>query len=127
MTNIDDIVNSKINKYARAMEALAKGDEMKSFVPDELWDERMRLMSAQPIEAIDAWTKAAKMVSELKVQLASRDALIERLVEAGEWVAKNYDMLSWATTGTDYEKLVTVTKWQAIVAEYRASKDGGGE
>lgn len=35
---------------------------MKPFVPDELWDERVRLMSAMPMEAIDAWTKVAKQL-----------------------------------------------------------------
>ena len=67
-----------------------KGAEMKPFVPDELWNERMRLMSAQPIEAIDAWTKAAKRVIELEGDLANERALYaEKQTElaAFEWIS----------------------------------------
>ena len=81
MTPLPDIIDKNINKYARAMKALAKGEEMEPFVPDELWEKRMHLMSAMPIEAIDEWTKAAKQVASLTAKLAERDALIERLVE----------------------------------------------
>ena len=44
---------------------------MKPFVPDELLEERMHLMSAMPIEVIDAWTKAAKRVIELEAENAA--------------------------------------------------------
>lgn len=116
MTRLSAVIDKNVTKYAGALEALAKGDGMRNaFVPNELWDERMRLMSAQPIEAIDAWTTAAKRVIELESQLASRDALIERLVKAGNDVS---EIASIDTQGDDE----LYSGWHKLVAEYRASK-----
>ena len=112
MTPINDISNQNINN---AGAELAGGGEVKPFVPDELWDERMRMMSAMPIEAVDAWTKAAKQVIELKVQLAARDALIERLAEAGKRLGKLALILD-SLPANRY-----VDNFDAIVAEWQAN------
>ena len=45
-------------------------------------------------------------------QLASRDALIERLVEAGDYLAQYGSVGKWESRN----------KWNALIAEYRASK-----
>lgn len=110
MTHPPDIINQNINKYASAMDALAKGEEMESFVPDELWEKRMHLMSAMPIEAIDEWTKAAKQVIELKIQLAERDALIERLVDEGEVLMYRLEMRGASESELD--------DWDIVIDEY---------
>lgn len=73
---------------------------------------------SEPREALDE-------IERLQSQLASRDALIERLVEAGD-VVKSY-----ADTSTFSERYIATKvakyNWDALVAEYRASKDGGVE
>jgi len=116
----NDISNQNINN---AGAELAGGAEVKPFVPDELWDERMRMMSAMPIEAVDAWTKAAKQVIELKVQLAARDALIARLVEAGEMLS---EMVGEGDAGvrlvSEYEDALFA--WNKVSNEYQAMKGG---
>lgn len=63
-------------------------------------------------------------IDALRAQLASRDALIERLIEAVQRVDTELND-NWICEG-DEPLIFMLMKVQDIVAEYRASKDGGG-
>jgi hypothetical protein len=144
MTNLDNISNQKINKYAGAMEALAKGDEMtdelKRFTREDIADAKLTCLKQLVImdhaiqgkktdldyemeeiyvySIVNKLLEALTEIERLNSQLATRDALIERLVEAGQELA---DELPY---GVNEE---IVNKFDALCDEWEASKDGGAE
>ena len=127
MTRLPDIINQNINKYAPAMDALAKGEEMTICVHDwEFAEGAQHLFCVKCDKTIDGSDiinrlsmledDAARLRTEgdeYRAQLAERDALVERLVEAGEAVYR------W----NNYEDGKV---WDALCAEYQAMKGGEG-
>ena len=64
----------------------------------------------------------------LRAQLAARDALMERLVEAGHLLCDYAILVSVDHPIGDGQMAINdKAAWEALVAEYRASKDGGGK
>ena len=139
MTHPPDIINQNINKYAGAMDALAKGDEMnltayqddgdfgKKFIAEQRkWiaefeanpDDAQHNCDASDFSGLLG--EALTEIERLNSQLAERDALIERLVAAGQTIAdgaKIYD---------DKLKNCQVAAWELALAEWQAMKGGEG-
>lgn len=67
---------------------------------------------------LDAKENLQDYIASLESKLAARNALVERLVEAGQELA---DELPY---GANEE---IVNRFDALCDEYQASKDGGGE
>ena len=59
-------------------------------------------------------------VEALEAELARRDALIERLVEVGNDIVEEAQVQE-----PDVQELRD--NWRVLIAEWKASKDGGGE
>ena len=68
---------------------------------------------------VDAWNNRP-IEGALRVQLAARDALIERLVEVGNDIVEEAQLQE-----PDVQELRD--NWRVLIAEWKASKDGGGE
>ena len=68
---------------------------------------------------VDAWN-TRPIEDALRVQLAARDALIERLVEVGNDIVEEAQLQE-----PDVQELRD--NWRVLIAEWKASKDGGGK
>lgn len=118
MTNINDVINQKIEQYAGAMEALAKGNEVKHCIHDwdfvdEPGDEPgeevlVCLKCGYKLDATDTVNHMTMLESDLantravwnecEAELAARDALIERMTEkiyAGKQVSGRNELITW--------------------------------
>ena len=90
---------------------------------DKLYlDEDFRMLSKTypaDVSAIGV-TTLIDYVEALEAELASRDALIERLVEVGNDIVEEAQVQE-----PDVQELRD--NWRVLIAEWKASKDGGGE
>jgi len=90
---------------------------------DKLYlDEDFRMLSKTypaDVSAIGV-TTLIDYVEALEAELACRDALIERLVEVGNDIVEEAQVQE-----PDVQELRD--NWRVLIAEWKASKDGGGE
>ena len=98
---------------------------------DKLYlDEDFRMLSKTypaDVSAIGV-TTLIDYVEALEAELAARDALMERLVEAGHLLCDYAILVSVDHPIGDGRMAINdKAAWEALVAEYRASKDGGGK
>ena len=90
---------------------------------DKLYlDEDFRMLSKTypaDVSAIGV-TTLIDYVEALEAELARRDALIERLVEVGNDIVEEAQVQE-----PDVQELRD--NWRVLIAEWKASKDGGGK
>ena len=70
-------------------------------------------------KSIDDWN-TRPIEDALNARIAARDALIERLVEVGNDIVEEAQVQE-----PDVQELRD--NWRVLIAEWKASKDGGGE
>ena len=89
---------------------------------------RVEELEAQLAEAKADLSNTREVWNDCENQLAARDALIERLVEAGHLLCDYAILVSVDHPIGDGQMAINdKAAWEALVAEYRASKDGGGK
>ena len=133
MTPLSDIIDNNINKYAPAMDALAKGEEMSELKPCPFCGQEAeesfagggniacgnRDCQAGMLMLYPSVWNTRPIEDALRAQLAERDALIERLVEAGDVVNYEYIQL-WGLSNDKSDA------WDKLVSEWQAMKGGEG-
>ena len=135
MTNIDDLINRKLDTAACAEMALAKGDEMTDELKQCPFCKRKGEINDIPQTVVDGrncgcWAdnifltkdewQSRPIEDALNARIAERDALIEKLIEVGnapvEYV-RQFAGHTWKGA------LVTSSHdWQTLVAEWQKMK-----
>ena len=122
--NIDDLINHKLDKAAYAEMARAKGDEMTDCIHN--WDltysgVEIRCKKCGLVlddsEVLDRMVMLENDLADMQSQLTARDALIERLVEAGQVMDTLYECDSTFLLSEAYD---AHHKWRALVSEWQA-------
>ena len=105
------------------MERAGRMNTNPDYYKDELYlDEDFRMLAKTypaDVSAIGV-TTLIDYVEALEAELARRDALIERLVEVGNDIVEEAQLQE-----PDVQELRD--NWRVLIAEWKASKDGGEE